>query len=69
MNGSIEQEDLELPARGMTPEERLDEVADILARGCRRAVADMPAVEPSAMEEPVQRDVRRADLSSPFADD
>jgi hypothetical protein len=69
MSGSIEQEDLELPARRMTPEEILDEVTTILGRGCRRAVADMPAAVPDDMERPARRDVSRSGFSSPFADD
>ena len=67
LNKDIDLEGLELPAPTMTPEERFEELASILARGCRRAVRDAPPTPKRNMDSPAQGDVRLSDLSAPFA--
>ena len=66
LNKAIELEGLELSAPTMTPEERFEEVASILARGCRRAVRDAPLAPKDDMKSSAPDDVRLSNLSASF---
>lgn len=49
----------------MTPEQRFEEVAAILARGCRRAIRNLPNGSPRDIRATDESDVPVSDLSTP----
>jgi hypothetical protein len=54
-------------AETMTPEQRFEEVAAILARGCRRATRDLPRDPHADISVAKESDVPLSDLSTPNA--
>jgi hypothetical protein len=54
-------------AESMTPEQRFEEVAAILARGCRRATRDLPRDQHADIRTADGSDVPFSDLSTPNA--
>ena len=49
----------------MSPEQRFDEVASILARDCRRAIRDLPNGQQADSEAGNRCDIPLSDLSTP----
>jgi hypothetical protein len=54
-------------AESMSPEQRFEEVAAILARGCRRAIRNLPNGSPRDIRATDESDVPFSDLSTPHA--
>lgn len=52
-------------AESMTPQQRFEEVAAILARGCHRAIRNLPNGSPRDIRATDGSDVQLSDLSTP----
>jgi hypothetical protein len=65
MKETTETEAQALSAETMTPEQRFDEVAAILARGCRRATRDLPGRLHADIRAADGNDVPLSGLSTP----
>ena len=63
----IDSEGPALSVQAMTPEERFEELAAILARGCLRAMRDLPSPSRNDMEAGGPNDVRLPDFPAPSA--